>query len=395
STEYTGNVRATGSTTETLRNVELVKSLGLEKQEINRLNNVNEKILNLELDKIKKIQKLGFIQGTLINAMRAVLTFIMMYLIFKGVISIGEFFSLFIYSFFIFTPLSSFGTVASQYQESRASNEQLDEILKINPEKKPENPKIIKNIENIEYKDLSFIYETAEVPSVNNINLTVKRGETIAFVGPSGSGKSTLVKLLVGLYSPKKGKLLLNNVDSKELDYEEIRKKIGFVSQETQLFAGTIRENLLFVNPKANDKDCVKVLKQSAVDHILERGGGLNTKIGEGGIKLSGGEKQILAIARALLRNPELLIFDEATSSLDSITERGVTGTIKEIVKIKKIITVLVAHRLSTIAHADKIYVLENGKIVELGTHEQLIRKKGLYYSMWREQSGEGKSIGF
>ncbi len=381
-----------GSTTETIRNVELVKSLGLENQEIQRLNVVNDKILNLELNKVKTIRKLSFMQGTLINAMRATLLLFMLWLIFNKGITLGQFFSLYIYSFFIFTPLSSLAMVALQYQEAKAAYEQIEEILKIEPEKKPKNPKEIKKIENIEYDNVYLKYETADSPSVSGINLKIKEGETIAFVGPSGSGKSTLIKLLVGLYKPTKGKIFINKIDSNQLDHEELRKKIGLVSQDTQLFAGTIRENLLFVNPKASDSDCIKVLKEAAVAHIIERGGnGLDTKIGEGGIKLSGGEKQRLAIARALLRNPQLLIFDEATSSLDSITEKGITETIKSIVKGGKVISVLVAHRLSTISHADKIYVLEKGKIVEEGTHSQLLRKKGLYYAMWRGQQGGEK----
>ena len=381
-----------GSTTETLRNVELVKSLGLEKQEIQRLNEVNEKILGLELGKIKTIRKLAFIQGTLINAMRAILVFIMLFLIFNAKMSLGEFFSLFIYSFFIFTPLSNLGMIASQYQEAKASNEQLEEILKIPLEKKPENAKKVKQIKSIEYKDVSFSYETNDVSSVKNINLGLNEGKIAAFVGPSGSGKSTLLKLLVGLYKPTSGKLLLNGIDSKEVDFDEIRKKIGFVSQETQLFAGTIRENLLFVNPKASDKECLRVLKLASISHIMDRGKqGLSTIIGEGGIKLSGGERQRLAIARALLREPELLIFDEATSSLDSLTEKEITLTIKEILKVRPgIITVLVAHRLSTVLHADRIYVLEKGEVIEMGTHPELLKKQGLYAALWRQQSANG-----
>lgn len=378
-----------GSTTETLRNVELVKSLGLEEQEINRLNKTNSLILSLELKKIKMIRRLSFFQGTLINGVRALLLFIILYFIFKGDVSLGQFLSLLFYSFFIFNPLSEFGTVASQYQEARASNEQLDKILEIPSQKKPRDAVVLGELKSIEFRNVSFLYNGNNMPSVNKINLKIEKGESVAFCGPSGSGKSTFIKLLVGLYEPTGGSILINGADSKKIDFDNLRKRIGFVSQETQLFAGTIRENLLFVNPSASDKDCLKVLEMASVMDILNRGGkGLDTKIGEGGIKISGGERQRLAIARALLREPDLIIFDEATSSLDSITEKAITKTIKDIIKLNpNLMVVQVAHRLSTISHADKIFVLQKGKIVEEGEHNSLIRKNGLYAAFWREQS--------
>jgi len=381
-----------GSTTETLRNVELVKSLGLEDQEINRLNTVNNKILELELRKIKMVRFLSFWQGTVINGMRSLILLLMMWLIFREAISLGEFFSLFVYSFFLFTPLAEFGNFSSQYQETKASLEQLEGVLKIEPEKKPASPVVVPKLEKISFKNVSFAYSSNPEPSVYDINLEVRKGETIAFVGPSGSGKTTLIKLLVGLYKPGDGVVAFNNVDSKRISYEEFRRRVGLVSQETQLFSGTIRENLLFVNPNATDEECLKALEQAAAMSIIERGGqGLETKIGEGGVKISGGERQRLAIARALLRHPELIIFDEATSSLDSLTERSITKTIKDIITSHPhTITVMVAHRLSTIAHADKIFVLEKGRIVEEGDHETLLDKKGLYYAMWREQEARG-----
>ena len=381
-----------GSTTETLRNVELVRSLGLERQEINRLNKVTQKILDLELKKIRLIRKLSFIQGTILNFLRAGLTLIILILMLKGNVTIGEFFSLFVYSFFIFTPLSSIGTVAAQYQEARASNEQLEEILKIKPEEKPKKPERIKSIKSIEYKDVDFSYSSNEIRSIEKLNLKIKNGETIAFAGISGSGKTTLIKLLVGLYKPTKGKLLFNEIDSRKVDYEDIRMRIGFVSQETQLFAGTIRENLLFVNPNAIDKEMIKALKSAALDYILQRGNkGLNNKIGEGGIKLSGGEKQRLSIARALLRSPDILIFDEATSNLDSMTEKGIIETLNKIIKERpNLITIMVAHRLSTIAHADKIYILNKGKLIEQGRHKDLLKKNGIYAALWKQQSLNG-----
>jgi ATP-binding cassette, subfamily B, bacterial len=379
-----------GSTTETIRNVELVKSLGLEEQEITRLNHTNDKILQLELKKIRIIRRLDFIQGTLVNAVRVVLIFIILYLIYTGKVSLGQFLTLFIYSFFIFSPMGEVAKTASSYQEAKASNEQLDAILSMKPEPKPKDGKKMDKIKDIDYKNVSFKYPSSNVNSINDISLNIKSGQTIAFAGPSGSGKSTMVKLLVGLYKPSKGSIKFNGTDLKGLDLDSLRQKVGLVSQETQLFAGTVRENLLFVNPKATDKECMTALRLASVTNILERGGkGLETRIGEGGIKISGGERQRLAIARALLRNPEIIIFDEATSSLDSITEKAITKTIKDVKRARpNSIVVLVAHRLSTIVHSDVIYVLEKGRIAEQGNHDQLIKEKGLYWAFWREQSG-------
>jgi len=379
-----------GSTTETLRNVELVKSLGLESQETGRLNYVNDKILGLELTKVKLIRYLSFSQGTMVNTMRSVLLLLLLWLIFKGPVSLGEFFTLWIYSFFIFNPLGEFGNVAAQYREASASLEQLQQILNIPKEEKPIGAVRVGALQNLVFKNVSFQYASGSDPSVKNLNFEITAGQTVALAGPSGSGKSTIIKLILGLYKPTAGNFEVNGIDANRLDYEHFRAKIGYVSQDTQLFAGTIRENLVFVRPASSDDECLKVLQQAESLAIIERGGlGLDTKIGEGGIKISGGEKQRLAIARALLRNPELIIFDEATSSLDSITEKAITETIKQIAKSRpNLMIVLVAHRLSTVAHADKIYVLEKGNIVERDTHRQLLQNQNLYAALWREQAG-------
>ncbi len=386
-----------GSTTETIRNVELVKSLGLDDQETKRLNEVNNKVLELELSKLKVIRTLSFVQGTIVNALRSIILFAMLWLIFLAKISFGQFLSLWFYSFFIFSPLGDISTVASQYQESKGSMEKLQEVLAIPAEEKPTHAVQIESLTTIAFKDVDFGYDNGRLPALKNMNLTIKSGETVAFAGYSGSGKTTLVKLIVGLYKPNHGAIYLNGIDGNMVDYDALRRKVGYVSQETQLFAGTLRENLLFVQPDATDEDCWEALRNASVTGIAERGGlGLDTKIGEGGIKISGGERQRLAIARALLRNPELIIFDEATSSLDSITERSITDTIKEIAKSRpNLITVMVAHRLSTIAHADTIYVLQKGSVVEQGAHEGLLKNKdGLYAALWKEQSGNGNGKG-
>src|SRR5215213_9801478 len=378
-----------GSTTETLRNIELVKSLGLARQEIGRLNSITEKILGLELRKVRSLRLLAFIQGTLVNALRTSILFLMLYLIFARQITVGQFFSLFIYSFFIFGPLQELGTVINTYRETEASLDSFQSILAIPPEKKPENPVPLGKLDSLAFEDVSFTHQTAAAPALTGVSFAAGRGETLAFVGPSGSGKTTLVKLLVGLYPPQSGRVLYNGKPGTDLDLDELRAQLGFVTQDTQLFSGTIRENLLFVNPSATDADCLEVLHKAACDSLLARADrGLDTVIGEGGVKVSGGEKQRLSIARALLRRPRLLVFDEATSSLDSLTEEDITETIREVAS-SQVITILIAHRLSTILHADRIHVLERGRIIESGPHDDLLEQRGLYYAMWRQQVGE------
>jgi ATP-binding cassette subfamily B protein len=379
-----------GSTTESLRNIELVKSLGLSQQEITRLNNTTGKILQLELKKVRYLRSLSFIQGTSVNFLRTSILGLMMYLIFAQHITFGEFFSLWIYSFFIFGPLQELGTVINTYREAEASLNNFQEILATPKEPKPLSPVSMENINTLVFENVSFKYQSAITTSFEDISFKTQRGETIAFVGPSGSGKTTLVKLLVGLYPPQSGRILYNDYSSENIDLDHLRERIGFVTQDTQLFAGTIRENLLFVNPNATDEEALDVLHKAACQSLLARADkGLDTVIGEGGVKVSGGEKQRLSIARALLRHPDLLVFDEATSSLDSLTEEDITITIREISARDDLITILIAHRLSTIMHADKIFVLEKGRIIETGSHNDLIEMKGLYYAMWRQQIGE------
>ncbi|MEP7251125.1 MAG: ABC transporter ATP-binding protein [Ginsengibacter sp.] len=383
-----------GSTTESLRNIELVKSLGLTNQEVTRLNNNTFKILKLELRKVKSIRTISFIQGTMVNFLQQIITFTLLWLIFKDAISPGNYLSLVFYSFFLFAPMQEIGNIIISYREAEASLNNFHNLMSKSPEQKPAKPEMIRGIEELEFSNVKFKHQSAQQPALNNINFDVKKGETIAFVGPSGSGKTTLVKLLVGLYIPQQGTIRYNNIDREDIDFDVLRTQIGFVTQDTQLFAGTIKENLLFVNPQATDEEILDALKKAACNTILARADkGLETVIGEGGVKVSGGEKQRLSIARALLRHPHLLIFDEATSSLDSLTEEEITNTIKDVSSKKNQITILIAHRLSTIMHADKIYVLEKGDVIETGTHEELISQMGLYYAMWRQQIGERKKM--
>lgn len=379
-----------GSTTESLRNIELVKSLGLADQEINRLNETTLKILGLELKKVRYIRSISFIQGTFVNFLRSSILFLLLYLIFADNMTLGELFSLQIYSFFIFGPLQELGNIINIYREAEVSLDNFKAILDTPVEEKPINPVLLNGIDNLAFENVSFQHQTAKNNAIEEIQFSVKKGETIAFVGPSGAGKTSLVKLLVGLYQPQSGVINYNGISGREIDLDQLRSQIGFVTQDTQLFSGSIKENLLFVAPKATDDEILKALEKAACQSLLARAEkGIDTVIGEGGVKVSGGEKQRLSIARALLRNPSLLVFDEATSALDSLTEEEISKTIRELSAQESHITILIAHRLSTIMHADRIYVLEKGRIVESGQHQDLINEKGLYFAMWRQQIGE------
>lgn len=381
-----------GATTESLRNIELVKSLGLVEQEESRLNKTTLKILGLELKKVRFIRSLSFIQGTTVHFVRTCLVFALYGFVFQDIIKIGDLITLMFFSFFVFNPLQELGNVIAVFNETKVSMDNFAKLINSKSEDVPANPSKLGEIKEVEFKDLFFGHNTTNGYAVKNINLKIQQGQTIAFVGPSGSGKTTLVKLLLGLYQPNTGSVSYNGINSTDIELTELRLQLGLVSQDSQLFSGTIKDNLLFVKPSATDDEIMDVLNKAACQNLLKRAAnGIYSTIGEGGIKLSGGEKQRLSIARALLRQPKLLIFDEATSALDSLTEEEISETIRSISASKTQITILIAHRLSTIMHADRIIVLEQGEIVEQGQHEKLLNDKGLYYAMWRQQIGERK----
>jgi len=387
--------RLSGAFTESLRNIELVKCLGLTYQEIKRLGGQTRRIYDLEMQKARKVRLLTFLQGSALNLLKNSILFILLWLIFREVLSTGELIAMQFISTAIFGPLQELGGIILQYREVDASVRNFDALMKKPVERRPENPDKIGPLESVRFENVVFRHRTSTFNAVDGVSFDVRSGETIAIVGPSGSGKSTLVKLLVGLYRPVSGAIYFNEALSTNIRYNPLRRQIGFVTQETQLYAGSIKENMQFVKADASDGEILEALGKAQAIPILSRAAdGMDTIIGENGIKLSGGEKQRLSIARALLRQPRLLIFDEATSALDSLTEEDITRTIRRISAGREQITILIAHRLSTIMHADVIYVLERGQIVETGTHEHLLGQKGLYYAMWRQQIGErGKPV--
>ena len=252
---------------------------------------------------MKTVRMLMFFQGTAINFFRAVFILQMLILLYLKLISIGEFLSLFLYSFFLFSPLGEIGNVVSKYAETRASLENVERILAQEPA--PTNPggAVPDGIESLEFAGVTYRHPGAREPALQDVSFSARSGESIAFVGPSGAGKSTLIKLLLGLYRPDSGRIVFNGVESQDINYDLLRTRVGFVPQSIELFAGTIRDNLRFVRQEATDEECMASLEAAQLKGLLERSReGLDTRIGEGGLKLSGGERQRLAIARALLR---------------------------------------------------------------------------------------------
>jgi ATP-binding cassette subfamily B protein len=390
-----GNALA-GAATEALRNIELVKSMGLAQRQISRLHESSGRMLAFELEGIRRVRRFSFFHGGCVQTMRLVLIGLLLYLLYLKRISVGQFFALFLYARYLFAPLQQVGSSVQDYRGTEASLGAFRGLLDRPKESRPARPTPVGQLRSIEFDQVQFQYPAALDPALDGLSLRVAQGETIAIVGPSGSGKTTIVKLLSGLYAPASGRILYNGISQSEIGLDEFRERIGLVTQETQLFSGSIRQNLLFARPGATDAECLSALQQASAESILNRTGeGLDTIVGEGGVRLSGGERQRIAIARALLRRPHLFIFDEATSSLDSLTERDIGDTIRALAVHSEAITILIAHRLSTVSHANVIYVLERGRVVQFGSHTELVAVGGLYRDMWLQQvNGEGETRG-
>ena len=308
------------------------------------------------------------------------------FLIMQGKLSLGELIAFVTLLGYFLGPLSRLITLQPQLLEISVASGRLGEILDLSQENSLNHGKIIPKLVkgNISIKDLTFSYGTRGT-TLSNISLDIKQGEKVAFVGPSGIGKTTLMKLLLRFYKEDSGVITLDGKNINDFDIKEYRRLFGYVPQEILLFSGTVEENIAWGNEEAKAEDIYNAAKNSeALDFISNLDERFSTKVEEKGASLSGGERQRIALARILLRKPKILILDEATSSLDSISEAKILKTIKRISKNKT--TIIVAHRLSTIKDCDKIFVLQNGQLAESGRHEELISKNGVYERMWREQ---------
>ena len=307
-----------------------------------------------------------------------------------GELEIGAFSALLYLTQRFLWPFTNIAIIIDDFERAMASTKRVLELLMIKSEiNDPEEPIVNSNYKgNIEFSNLDFSYEPSN-QVFNNLNFTIKGSQFIGIVGQTGSGKTTLAKLLLRFYDPKSGIIKINNIDIKDMQLQELRKHIGFVSQDTFLFDGTIKENIAYYDEKASLDDIIEASKKSqAHEFIKDLPNGYDTIIGERGQKLSGGQKQRLSIARAILKNPDILIFDEATSAVDNETEQLIQQALNDISKNRT--TIVIAHRLSTIRNADNIIVLSDSSIIEHGRHDELIlNQKGYYASLWNIQTGQ------
>ena len=384
-----------GSTTESLRNIELVKSLGLADQEVVRLNATTREDPQARAEEGQVHPQPELHPGHVgqpaahVHSVHDAVPDLHAEDHGRAVLLAAHLFVL-----HLRTDAGAGEHHQRRIRETEVSLANFRKILDTPKDPKPAAPVPIGDIRNLEFENVGFMHQTASTPALTDISFSVAARRDDRIRRSVGRGEDDAGQAAGRALSAEGGRDSVQRSAEHRVDLDRLRERIGFVTQDAQLFSGTIRENLKFVNPHATDEECLDVLHKSAADTLLARADkGLDTVIGEGGVKVSGGEKQRLSIARALLRNPHLLVFDEATSSLDSLTEEEISRTMRDVANSREVITILIAHRLSTVMHADRIYVLERGKIVEAGQHEDLLERTGLYYAMWRQQVGERRTV--
>lgn len=382
------NEQLFGSSFEAVSHIELVKAFSSEKEEEAHLAHDNA-LSHLRLKKkTVAYQALGFAQGTVINLARVVLLWWGSVLSFRGLLSFGNVVLFNFYSFYIYQPLYDLGDVYTKYNEGVAAVDRLKSIL--------DEPVTIKDAPDaidagkldgrVEFRNVSFSYGEGERPILKNVSFAVEPGKKLAFVGTTGSGKSTVIKLLLRFYEPTSGQILIDGRDIKEYKIESLHKRIGLVLQDNVLFNTTMANNVRYGTFAATDDEVLDAVSRASLQPFLAKlADGIQTKVGERGLMVSGGEKQRIAIARSIIKRPDILVFDEATSALDSNTEEAIRRSIAEV--SKGVTSITVAHRFATVIDADEILLLMNGEVAERGTHKELIEKGGEYAKIYNLQT--------
>ncbi|MFH6943255.1 ABC transporter ATP-binding protein [Flavobacterium sp. FlaQc-52] len=369
--------------------IRVIKAYSLENQHQNNMVALADESKKKSLD-LAKVQSLF---GPLMIALIGISNLVVIY--FGGVMyingtiqSIGTIAEFILYVNMLTWPVASLGWVSSMVQEAEASQKRLNEFLKIEPEIKNnnQNPSDIQG--SISFENVSYTYEDTNIEALKNVTFTVKKGETLAILGKTGSGKSTILSLISRLYDVTQGKITIDQHEISTLNLNDLRNNIGIVPQDAFLFSDTIKNNIKFGNQNATDEEVIKAAQNAVVhDNIIAFNKQYDTVLGERGITLSGGQKQRVSIARAIIKNPAILLFDDCLSAVDTETEETILNNLFEICKDKT--TIIVSHRVSSAKNADKIIILEDGKIIQQGSHNQLINQEGYYSSLYLKQLSE------
>jgi len=377
--------KLTANAQETFSGISILKSYGIEYKTISEFEDLANTSKEKNID-LFKAQALFFpLMILLIGLSNILVIYIGGLRYISGSITLGVIAEFIIYVNMLTWPVAVVGWVTSIIQQAEASQKRINEFLEHEPEIKNncKEPSYISG--NIEFKNVSFTYEDTEITAANNISFKIEKGKTLAILGNTGSGKSTIISLIARLYDVNSGEILINDTNIENLNLDNLRQNIGFVPQEAFLFSDTIKNNIKFGNKDASDAKIEEAAKNAYIHHnIIDFNNGYDTFVGERGVTLSGGQKQRISIARAIIKDPEILIFDDCLSAVDTETEEIILNNLYRLSKNKT--SIIVSHRISSVKNADSIIVLENGKILQQGTHNELVNIKGYYQELYEQQ---------